>query len=106
MLQFNELCPRFASVPPGLLRDFTSTQFEPSSETFEASLAIFDQFLLLAMSLAAPESANEFWKVFNVQVDALKASLRSPPEEDTVTFILSTKATISDLQRCKCGASD
>jgi len=53
------------------------------------------------MSLAAPESANEFWKVFNAQVDAVKASLRSPPDEETVAFILNTKATISDLQRCK-----
>ena len=53
------------------------------------------------MSLAAPLTANEFWGVFTAQVDAVKASLRNPPDEETVQFILNVKSSITGLQQCK-----
>lgn len=53
------------------------------------------------MSLAAAETANQFWVEFGVKVEAIKSKIANPPDSATPVFILLLKESITDLQSCK-----
>lgn len=52
------------------------------------------------MSVAAPETANQFWVEFSAQVETIKNNLANPPDSGTPVFVLVLKDSITDLQRC------